>query len=217
MKFDCREQLTEGLTEAKEALEEGKLVVMPTDTVYGIAAHAFDPIAVQRLLEAKVRGRLMPPPVLIPSADIISALAIDVPGWLNKMLVSLWPGALTVVLRAQPSLTWDLGETHGTVALRVPADERALTLLREVGPLAVSSANLSGQAPATTIEQAEEMLADKVDIYLDGGPTSGETVSTILDATSSTPRLLREGAVDLAALHEFNNTIEPVPGSESEQ
>ncbi|MET0467686.1 MAG: Sua5/YciO/YrdC/YwlC family protein, partial [Aeromicrobium sp.] len=132
--------------------------------------------------------------------------------WLQAMLEELWPGPLTVVFRAQPSLTWDLGETHGTVAVRVPDDERTRAVLRKSGPSAVSSANLSGQPAATTADEAEAMLGDSVRVYLDGGPSAGSTPSTILDVTGPVPRVLREGAIDLATLHGFNNTIEPAGG-----
>lgn len=213
MKFDCVEELADGLAEAREKLADGQIIVLPTDTVYGVAAHAFDASGVQRLLQAKGRDRRMPPPVLIADVGTIDALAIDVPSWLREMLKQLWPGPLTVILKAQPSLQWDLGETHGTVALRVPADERALKLLREVGPLAVSSANKSGEPPATTIADAESMLGESVSIYFDGGPTSSDEVSTILDVTASTPRILRRGAIGLSTLHSFNNTIEDIDDS----
>jgi L-threonylcarbamoyladenylate synthase len=211
VKFDCSvdEEYDRGLLAAQAALEEGKLVVLPTDTVYGLAADAFSPRAVQNLLDAKGRGRNMPPPVLVGAPTTLDALAVDIPAWLRSMVAALWPGPLTVVCRQQPSLTWDLGDTHNTVAVRMPDDRRALALLKQTGPLAVSSANSTGQPAAQTIEEAEEMLGGRVAVYLDGGPTSSGTPSTILDATGSTPRVLRQGAVSLEDLHRFNNTIEP--------
>ncbi|MBA4609735.1 threonylcarbamoyl-AMP synthase [Aeromicrobium sp. Marseille-Q0843] len=213
MRFDCATELDRGVEAAVSALRDGALVVLPTDTVYGIAADAFDPSAVARLLEAKGRGRDMPPPVLIADPVTLDALVAERPAaWLQTMLADLWPGPLTVVFRAQPSLTWDLGETHGTVAVRVPDDERTRAVLRQSGPSAVSSANLSGQPAATTVDEAEAMLGDSVRVYLDGGPSAGSTPSTILDVTGPVPRVLREGAIDLATLHGFNNTIEPAGG-----
>ena len=213
MRFDCATELDRGVEAAVSALRDGALVVLPTDTVYGIAADAFDPTAVARLLEAKGRGRDMPPPVLIADSVTLDALVAERPAaWLQTMLQELWPGPLTVVFRAQPSLTWDLGETHGTVAVRVPADERTRAVLRQSGPSAVSSANLSGQPAATTVDEAEGMLGDSVRVYLDGGPSAGSTPSTILDVTGPVPRVLRQGAIDLATLHGFNNTIEPAGG-----
>jgi tRNA threonylcarbamoyl adenosine modification protein (Sua5/YciO/YrdC/YwlC family) len=214
VKFDCSvdEEYDRGLLAAQAALEEGKLVVLPTDTVYGLAADAFSPRAVQNLLDAKGRGRSMPPPVLIGAPTTLDALAIDIPTWLRSTVEALWPGPLTIICRQQPSLTWDLGETHNTVAVRMPADKRALALLKQTGPLAVSSANTTGQPAAQTIEEAQEMLGGRVAVYLDGGPTASGTPSTILDATGTTPRILRQGAIALDVLHTFNNTIEPVTG-----
>lgn len=210
---DVAQDLEAGIAAAERAVRDGRLIVLPTDTVYGVAANAFAPAAVQRLLEAKGRTRQKPPPVLVGRTGTLDALAIDIPGWLRRMLDELWPGALTVVLRAQPSLTWDLGETHGTVAVRVPGDERARRLLDVTGPLAVSSANRTGEPAATTVEQAQAMLGESVAVYLDGGPSGQAVPSTILDVTATTPRILRQGAMPLERLHEFNNTIETAAGT----
>lgn len=207
-RFDCETGFTDGLDAAVNAIGAGELVVVPTDTVYGVAADAFSPTAVRRLLEAKGRDRSMPPPVLIARPDGLDALAEDVPKWLRTMLDALWPGALTVVLKAQSSLAWDLGETHGTVALRLPDEQNLRALLHRTGPLAVSSANSTGEPAATTVDEAESMLGDRVAVYLDAGPSS-QVASTILDVTSSTPRVLRLGAIGLDTLREYNNTIEP--------
>ncbi|MTB89198.1 threonylcarbamoyl-AMP synthase [Aeromicrobium senzhongii] len=213
MRFDCATELDAGVEAAVAALRDGALVVLPTDTVYGIAADAFDATAVAGLLRAKGRGRDMPPPVLIAEPATLDALVAERPPlWLQTMLDDLWPGPLTVVFRAQPSLTWDLGETHGTVAVRVPDDDRTRAVLRQAGPSAVSSANLSGQPAATSVDEAETMLGESVRVYLDGGPTTGATPSTILDVTGPVPRVLRQGAIDLATLHAYNNTIEPAGG-----
>ena len=211
--FDCRDDASfdEGLLKAQSALEEGQLVVLPTDTVYGLAADAFSPQAVQRLLDTKGRSRQMPPPVLVGAPTTLGALAVDIPSWLRSAVEQLWPGPLTVICHQQPSLTWDLGETHNTVAVRMPNDPVALALLKQTGPLAVSSANTTGDPAATTAQAAHDMLGESVAVYLDGGPTSSGTPSTILDATGSTPRILRAGAIGLDVLHEFNNTIEDAP------
>jgi tRNA threonylcarbamoyl adenosine modification protein (Sua5/YciO/YrdC/YwlC family) len=152
----------------------------------------------------------MPPPVLIATSGTLEALAVDVPGWLRSMTAELWPGPLTVVCRAQPSLDWDLGDTHGTVAVRVPDDEVARAVLLESGPLAVSSANRTGEPAAMSVDDAERMLGESVAIYLDAGRSAGGVASTILDVTVATPRLLRPGPIGLDVLHRFNNTIEDV-------
>lgn len=207
--YDCsvEAELLTGMRLARTAIGRGDLVVLPTDTVYGIAADAFNPTAVQRLIDAKGRTRQSPPPVLIPGIPTLDALAESVPDEVRELVATYWPGALTVILPAQSSLAWDLGETRGTVALRMPANRIALELLSETGPLAVSSANLTGQPAATTAAEAEAMLGDSVSIYLDGGP-GGTVASTIVDATAlglpeGRLRIVREGAIaseDLRAL-----------------
>lgn len=210
MRFDCSNPTDRaaGIDAATAAIAAGELVVLPTDTVYGLAADAFSADAVQRLFDAKGRGREMPPPVLIGAPATLEALAIDVPTWLRAMTAELWPGPLTVVCREQPSLNWDLGENRQTVAVRVPDHDVTLAVLKATGPLAVSSANLSGEPAATTIEDAERMLGDAVAVYLDAGTSPGGVASTILDVTVPTPRVLREGPIGLETLHRFNNTIE---------
>jgi tRNA threonylcarbamoyl adenosine modification protein (Sua5/YciO/YrdC/YwlC family) len=209
MRFTCSDPAdrTAGIDAATASIAGGELVVLPTDTVYGVAADAFSPEAVERLVTAKGRGRDMPPPVLIGSAATLDALVAEVPPWLRDLTTALWPGPLTVICREQPSLDWDLGDTHQTVALRVPDDDVALELLKATGPLAVTSANVTGQPPATTVDEAEQMLGESVSVYLDGGESRGGQASTILDVTGSTPRVLRDGPVTLDVLHRFNNTI----------
>lgn len=212
--FDCADeaQLLAGMRHARQAIGRGELIVIPTDTVYGVAADAFSPTAVQRLLDAKGRGRDQPPPVLIGARETLVALAEVVPEPVQRLVDRFWPGGLTVVLPAQPSLMWDLGETKGTVAVRMPEGRVALELLVETGPLAVSSANLTGEAAALTAADAERMLGDSVSVYLDGGPSGEGVASTIVDATSlvtagtdaesGVVRILREGAVSRAQLEE---------------
>lgn len=189
-----------GLTAAKEAIQRGEPIVLPTDTVYGIGVDAFSPRAVAVLLAAKGRSRQMPPPVLISRSAVMDALAMDIPEAARALAEHFWPGALTLILRAQPSLAWDLGETHGTVALRIPADDLALDLLTEVGPMAVSSANRTGQPAATTADQAQHMLAESVAVYLDDGVRDQSLSSSIVDCTGEVPVVVRDGAIPLAEL-----------------
>jgi tRNA threonylcarbamoyl adenosine modification protein (Sua5/YciO/YrdC/YwlC family) len=202
------EQRDAGLTAATTAIRAGELVVMPTDTVYGLAADAFDPAAVSRLLAAKGRGRQMPPPVLVGSVATLDALASAPPAWARDLVAHYWPGPLTIVVREQSSLQWDLGETRGTVAVRMPDDPAALELLGRTGPLAVSSANLTGRAAATDADQAAAMLADRVSVILDAGPTAGDRPSTIVDCTAAQPRVLRVGAVPVDELRAVLATSE---------
>ena len=201
------DQLSEGLREAKTALQSEHLVVLPTDTVYGIAADAFEPAAVRRLLRAKGRGRDMPPPVLVAATTTLDALATNIPGYARDMVAELWPGALTLVCRQQSSLAWDLGDNRETVAVRMPDNEYALALLKQTGPLAVSSANTHGDDAATDVDAAEEMLGDSVEVYLDGGTCDDSAPSTIVDVTGPDPRVLREGAITMERLKEFNEHV----------
>lgn len=203
---------TQSLELAVEAVREGECVVLPTDTVYGIGANALDPLAVQRLLDAKDRGRDMPPPVLIGDAAVLAALCDRVPAGASDLAQAFWPGALTLVLRAQESLSMDLGETNGTIAVRVPDDDDTRELLRRTGPLAVSSANRSGRPAATTVDEAVGQLGTRVAVYLDGGPSRVGTASTIVDfAATDTGKVLRQGAIELTALQEVAPEVEGLP------
>jgi len=190
------------LATASLAVQRGELVVLPTDTVYGIGADAFDPDAVQALLDAKGRGRDMPPPVLISSATTLDALATGVPEYARRLVDRFWPGPLTIVCFQQASLQWDLGDTRGTVAVRMPDHRLALDLLERTGPLAVSSANLTGHPAATDADQAAEMLSDQVAVIIDDGPSPGGAASTIVDVRGVNGKLLRTGAISLEDLNE---------------
>lgn len=212
--YDCSDsaELLTGMRLARQALGMGELVVLPTDTVYGIGCDAFNADAVGRLLEAKGRGPSAPPPVLIPGIPTLDALAENVPDEVRTLVKAFWPGALTVIVPARESLTWDLGETHGTVALRMPDNDVALELLSETGPLAVSSANLTGQSAAKTAQEAHAALGDRVAVYLDGGAVGleieagNDAGSTIVDATGllvgKELTIVRHGAIPDAAILE---------------
>lgn len=219
--FDCSDeaQLLAGMRHARQAIGRGALIVLPTDTVYGVAADAFSASAVQRLLDAKGRGRDQPPPVLIGSKTTLNALVEEVPEPVQRLVDAFWPGGLTIVLPSQPSLMWDLGETRGTVAVRMPDRRVSLELLAETGPLAVSSANLTGKAAAISASDAEQMLGASVDVYLDDGMSEDGIPSTIVDATSlvrreegTEPRVrvLREGVVSRSQLSDvLGELLEP--------
>lgn len=219
--FDCNDssQLLGAVREARRAISRGELVVLPTDTVYGVAADAFDPAAVQLLLDAKGRGREMPPPVLVASRAGLEALVESIPEPIEKLIEAYWPGALTIILPAQPSLQWDLGDTQGTVAVRQPNLQLALDILEETGPLAVSSANATGEPAATNIADAERMLGENIAVYLDGGDSRGSEPSTIIDATSLVRaaegeepriRILRQGALGRGQIRKVvGNLLEP--------
>ncbi|RFZ52535.1 threonylcarbamoyl-AMP synthase [Mycobacterium liflandii] len=194
--FDCADpdQRSNGIASAAGALKAGRLVVMPTDTVYGIGADAFDSAAVNALLSAKGRGRDMPVGVLVGSWHTIEGLVFSMPAGARELIRAFWPGALSLVVVQAPSLQWDLGNAHGTVMLRMPLHPVAIELLRQVGPMAVSSANVSGQPPAVDVADARNQFGDLVDVYLDGGPAAQQAASTIVGLTGA-PRILRPGPV----------------------
>ena len=174
----------DALAHAIRELNGGRVLVVPTDTVYGIGCDASNPDAVNAVLAAKGRGRQMPPPVLVASVDAIDSLCVDVPDYARTLARAFWPGGLTLILRARPDLGWDLGET----------------LLRDFGPMAVTSANLTGHPPATSVQQAIGYFGTSVAAYLDGGPTRGTTASSIVDCAHGDPRVIRQGTISLADL-----------------
>jgi tRNA threonylcarbamoyl adenosine modification protein (Sua5/YciO/YrdC/YwlC family) len=200
--FDCADPdaRATGIASAISAVKGGRLVVLPTDTVYGIGADAFDNAAVAALLSAKGRGRDMPVPVLVGSWHTIDGLVYTVPDAARELIRAFWPGALSLVVRQAPSLQWDLGDSAGTVMLRMPLHPVAIEVLREVGPMAVSSANISGRPAAVTAQDARDQLGDLVAVYLDAGPSEQQAASTIVDLTGADPRILRAGPVTAEAI-----------------
>ena len=208
--IDCtsRDGLAQGIAAAADAVRGGEVVVLPTDTVYGVGVDAFSSEAVVAVLALKGRSREMPLPVLVPNPQTVDGLATDVPAYARDLIAAFWPGPLTLVLHAQSSLMWDLGDTNGTVALRMPRNDVTLALLSEVGPMAVTSANISGQPPAMTILDAATQLGPAVCVYLDAGPSAGSQASTILDCTHQAPLILRAGAVLPAAIQQVLGDIE---------
>ncbi len=201
-RFDCDDpdERRRGLEQAAQAARRGELVVLPTDTVYGLGTDAFSPVGVAALLAAKGRGRDLPLPVLVGSPRTVAGLTFALPSDAHRLVEAFWPGGLTIVVRQAPSLMWDLGDTDGSVALRMPLHPVAIELLTEMGPMAVSSANRSGGPPATTADEAQAQLGDSVSVYLDGGPSGEPVPSTIVDLTGEVPVVLRAGAVGLDAL-----------------
>jgi len=208
--IDCtsEEGMVAGVAAAAEAVRRGEVVVLPTDTVYGVGVDAFASDAVAAVLKAKGRGREMPLPVLVPNPETVDGLAANVPAYARDLIHAFWPGPLTLVLHSQSSLMWDLGEDNGTVALRMPQNDTALRLLAEVGPMAVTSANLTGQPPARTVLEAATQLGSAVSVYLEAGPSAGALASTILDCTREFPVILRAGAVPAGQIQEVLGDIE---------
>ncbi|WP_100446661.1 L-threonylcarbamoyladenylate synthase [Glycomyces xiaoerkulensis] len=203
--FNCTKtkDRTTGLRSAARAVNGGKLVVLPTDTVYGIGCDAFSHAGVRALLAAKGRGRDMAPPVLIGSKRALDGIASDLSAASKELIEAFWPGALTVVVRYNPTLTWDLGDTGGTVAVRMPLHPLALELLKDTGPMAVSSANKSGRPPAATAAEAKEQLGADVTVYLEAGPSEENVPSTIVDCVAEPPQVLREGALTVEQIRKI--------------
>jgi tRNA threonylcarbamoyl adenosine modification protein (Sua5/YciO/YrdC/YwlC family) len=203
MLYDCRSlaDRDRGIAAAVEAVKNGELVVLPTDTVYGIGADAFTPYAVKALADAK-GGARQAPPVLIGSRHTLDGLVFSLPRAARDLVEAFWPGALTIVVEHSPSLSWDLGDSSGTVAVRMPLHPVALEVLRETGPMAVASANKIGRPAAVTAEEAREQLGYAVRAYLEAGPAVDPVPSTIVDLTGDVPRLLRQGAIPLEKLRD---------------
>ncbi|WP_297566355.1 L-threonylcarbamoyladenylate synthase [uncultured Arcanobacterium sp.] len=204
--WDCQtaEKRSAAIAQALASIERGEVICLPTDTVYGIGADPFNAGAVNALLTAKSRTRQKPSPVLVANIGQVLELVADFPDPARALAAAFWPGALTMIFPARPTLGWDLGETHGTVALRMPNHPFTLALLEKTGPLAVTSANKSGNPPALRVETAQEQLGEAISLYLDGGKSPGGTASTIVSFSDTAPQLhiLRAGAISAAALAE---------------
>ena len=211
MLYDCRTvaDRDRGVAAAVEAAGSGELVVLPTDTVYGIGADAFTPHAIANLHTARGADRRVPPPVLVGSRHTLDGLVYALPKAARDLADAFWPGALTLLVEHSPSLQWDLGETGGVVAVRMPLHPVALEVLREVGPMAVSSANKHGQPAATTAEEARAQLEYSVRIYLEAGPCPEPVPSTIVDVTGDVPRIVRPGAIPWEKLRDVVPELQP--------
>ena len=211
--YDCADPVerAEGLAAATDSVKRGELVVLPTDTLYGIGADAFQPEAVDALLAAKGRGRDLPVPVMVGSWDGLDGLVLVVTPTARELVEAFWPGGLTLVVEHAPTLAWDVGDSRGTVAVRMPLHPVALEVLERTGPMAVSGANRAGLPSPRTAREAQEQLGYPVAVYLDGGPTGDPVPSTIVDVTGEVPRVLRLGAV---SLEELRTVVPEVEGPE---
>lgn len=190
-----------GLDVAASAVRRGDLVVLPTDTAYGVGCDAFSPRGIERLLAAKGRGRDLPVPVLIGMPQTLQGLGYGLSQAALKLAEAFWPGSLTLVVEHQPTLAWELGSA-GRVQIRMPLHPVAIELLRVTGPMAVTAANRAGAPVPTSLADAEAQLGDAVSVYLDGGPSLDLPPSTIVDVTGPVPRLLRAGAVGTDLIRE---------------
>lgn len=195
--YDCLEPegRVAGIAAAVDAVRAGQCVVIPTDTVYGIGCDAFNNDAVAKLLATKRRGPDMPVPVLVGSWSTIQGLVREFNDTAKTLVEAFWPGGLSIVVPEAPSLPWNLGDTRGTVLLRMPNQPLSIELLRETGPMAVSSANLTGNQPPVTASGARQQFGNNVPVYLNGGRAKVGEPSTIIDISGPHPVILREGAV----------------------
>jgi L-threonylcarbamoyladenylate synthase len=178
-----------------EIVARGGLLVLPTDTLYGVGCDPFNASAVEALFAAKGRGRDLPLPVLVHNWRQAIGLVEEVTEQAQALIAAWWPGPLTLVLREAAGIGWDLGDSRGTVAVRMPKQTFALALIQRTGPLAVSSANRSGEPSPPTIPGIVEQLGDQVEVFFDAGPAGDGPASTIVDLSGRRPRLLRKGAI----------------------
>jgi L-threonylcarbamoyladenylate synthase len=186
------------LAEAAGIVRHGGLVAFPTETFYGLGAHALDVEAVARVFRAKGRPADKPLLVLVDSLAMAGEIASPIPECARRLIARFWPGPLTLILRARPHVPAALTAGSGTVGFRIPSHPVALALVRAAAcPVTAPSANPHGGASPTTAGEVLAGLGDRVDLVLDGGATPGGPASTLLDLTGPRPRLLRLGAVRL--------------------
>jgi L-threonylcarbamoyladenylate synthase len=196
------------LREAADLLRAGRLVAFPTETVYGLGAHALDPAAVQRIFDAKGRPSVNPLIVHVANTAAARALSSDWTDTAAALAKAFWPGPLTVVVRKAATIPHVVSAGHGTVGIRVPAHPVALALLETAAlPVAAPSANLSTHVSPTTAEHVRRGLGDRVDLIIDGGPTTVGIESTVVDATTAVPRVLRPGMISAADIERVAGSV----------
>jgi len=200
------------IRQAAEIIRQGGIVAFPTETVYGLGADAYNPLAVARVFEVKRRPFFDPLIVHIASPAHLKKLVKDIPSGARKLTEKLWPGPLTVVLFKEEHIPDIVTAGLPTVALRMPSHPMALSLIKESKcPLAAPSANPFGYLSPTTAEHVRSQLADQVDLILDGGPCPVGVESTIVSFSENKPRLLRPGGVSLEEIESIIGKVEISP------
>ncbi|HET6595010.1 MAG TPA: L-threonylcarbamoyladenylate synthase [Anaerolineales bacterium] len=189
----------ESLRSALDVLSAGGLVAFPTDTVYGVGALAFDGPAIESIYIAKDRPVEKAIPILISDTQELDKVGMNIPEVALQLASHFWPGPLTILVPKRPDLPASVSATS-TVGVRVPDHEVARSLLRLAGPLAVTSANMSGAQSPVSAEEVYEQLIGRIPLILDGGPTSGGVPSTLVDCTTQELKILREGPIRLEEL-----------------
>jgi L-threonylcarbamoyladenylate synthase len=187
------------ISRALGILHSGGLVAFPTDTVYGLGALAFDERAVESVYTAKDRPAEKAIPILIGDSDDIGKVAIDIPSAAHKLASRFWPGPLTILIPKRADLPEAVSAT-ATVGVRLPDHEVARALLRAAGPMAVTSANISGEQSPVTAEEVYRQLGNRIALIIDGGQTPGRLPSTLVDCTAPELKILREGPISLEEL-----------------
>lgn len=207
--IDCKVAQTTQLNKTQletvaQAITADQPIVFPTDTVYGIGGNPASRVAVDAVLAAKGRGRQMPPPVLLANPQQVEIVAKNVPDVAYRLMEAFWPGPLTLILSTGQGVKYDLGNLPDTIAVRMPDHPVALQILERTGPLAVTSANLTGQPPATDCAQAVEYFGNQVALYFDGGATAGNVPSTIVSCVDEV-KILRLGKLTETEIFEVVN------------
>jgi L-threonylcarbamoyladenylate synthase len=197
----------ETIRRAYEVLQKGGLVAFPTDTVYGVGALVFDGKAVASIYVAKDRPAEKAIPVLIGDPDDLEKVAVDIPDVARRLAARFWPGPLTLLVPKRPDLPEAISAT-ATVGVRVPNHEVARRLLRAAGPMAVTSANISGAQSPVTAQVVYEQLGGRISLIVDGGKTPGGVASTVVDCTVSELKILREGPISGEKLHSALQNLE---------
>ena len=190
------------LAEAETVIRAGGVIAVPTDTVYGFAADVRNEAAIARLYEIKERSQTKSIAVLLGDAEQAHLVAEDFPARAERMAAAYWPGALTLIIRKKAGLPADLSSNE-LVGIRIPNHDVLRELIRRTGPLATTSANLSGEPPARSVAEFADALGDRLDLILDDGPAAGGVPSTVVNCAAEPPLILREGAIpgaDLLAL-----------------
>jgi len=187
------------IEQALRILKNGGIVAFPTDTVYGLGSLAFDNAAIESIYTAKDRPIEQAIPILIADLDDIYKVADDMPDMVLRFAVRFWPGPLTCVVPKKLILPPAVSATQ-TVAVRIPDHPDARALLHAAGPMAVTSANISGQSSPSTAQEVYDQLNGRIPLILDGGKTPGGLPSTLVDCTGESPVILREGPISLAEL-----------------
>ena len=190
--------------QAAAVIQAGGMVAFPTDTVYGIGVSAFDEKAIEKIYDVKGRSHLKAIPILVGDEENLDQITPPIPLYIQQIVDNFWPGALTLVLPLLPELPGNLSP-RPTVGLRLPDHDQVRRLLRETGPLAATSANISGEPSALTADEVLQQLEGRIDLILDGGAVPGGQASTVLDCSGEKLKVLREGPISLAAIHQVIN------------